>query len=252
MVSDRLVQTLRSIERRGIELDNRAVALVQAHYRQLDLDGLTELLDQAAAIDSKARRVGYARAILDQFDDLAGLLGAAPAGLDDLLRDATRLGMKATAELVDAQSALAYDLPAKRELQYLRRSQQRFQTFWSQEPVRFRQDVQDVLEIGLKRGQTPADIMTALRRRQGVSRARAALIVRNETGNAQGYAMARDQQDLGFTAYIWSTARDRRVRPLHRAREGKTFQWSDPPGDGHPGEPIMCRCAAIPVVTGRS
>lgn len=249
MVSDRLVQVLRHIERRGIELDNRAVALVAAHYRQLDLDGLTDLLDQVATIDSRARRVGYVQAILDQFDQLAGLLGDLPAGLGDLLRDATRLGMAATAELVDAQTGLAFDLPARRELQYLRRSQERFQGFWNKEPLRFRQDVQDVLTTGLERGQRPADIMTALQARQKVSRSRAALIVRNETGNAQGYAMQTDQRAMGFTRYIWSTARDRRVRPLHRAREGKVYEWTNPPGDGAPGEAIMCRCCAIPTPT---
>lgn len=246
MVSDRLLQTLRSIERRGIELDNRAVALVKALYRQVSLDDLTELLDVAARIDSSAQRVGYAPAILDQFDKLAAVVGPPPPGMDALLRSAVRLGITATRELIDAQSGAAYNLPAKRELEYLRRSQTRFREFWSHELPAFRADVQDVLETGLRRGQTPGDIMVRLRSRQSVSRSRAALIVRNETSNAQASAMQRDQEDLGYTRYVWSTSKDRRVRKLHEVREGKVFEWDKPPSDGHPGQPIMCRCLAVP------
>jgi uncharacterized protein with gpF-like domain len=33
----------------------------------------------------------------------------------------------------------------------------------------------------------------------------------------------------------------------HHHREGKTYRDSKPPPDGHPGEPIRCRCWREPV-----
>lgn len=48
------------------------------------------------------------------------------------------------------------------------------------------------------------------------------------------------------------TSNDRRVRESHRARNGVTFRWDDPPDeepyDGHPGMPIQCRRRPRPVV----
>jgi len=59
---------------------------------------------------------------------------------------------------------------------------------------------------------------------------------------------------LGSEGYIWRTAKDGRVRPRHRALEGKFFRWDDPPvidekgKRGHPGDADECRCIPEPVV----
>jgi len=47
---------------------------------------------------------------------------------------------------------------------------------------------------------------------------------------------------------VWRGILDARERPEHVAREGKEFSWKNPPDDGHPGEPINCRCTAEPVL----
>jgi hypothetical protein len=66
----------------------------------------------------------------------------------------------------------------------------------------------------------------------------------------------------GLSSYVWSTARDRRVvgNPLglyprgnpchedHFSRDGKTFGFDTPPGDGPPGWAYNCRCVAQPVL----
>jgi len=44
--------------------------------------------------------------------------------------------------------------------------------------------------------------------------------------------------------YTWRTVGDDRVRPEHAARDGKIFDWSNPPDGGHPGEAENCRCWA--------
>ncbi len=44
--------------------------------------------------------------------------------------------------------------------------------------------------------------------------------------------------------YIWRTRGDRKVRSEHAARDGKVFDWDNPPVGGHPGEASNCRCTA--------
>jgi len=46
--------------------------------------------------------------------------------------------------------------------------------------------------------------------------------------------------------YIWHTQEDDKVRPSHRANDGKVFAWDDPPPTGNPGEAYGCRCWAEP------
>jgi SPP1 gp7 family putative phage head morphogenesis protein len=54
------------------------------------------------------------------------------------------------------------------------------------------------------------------------------------------------QTELGVKQYTWRTSLDERVRPEHQEREGEVFSWAKPPKDGHPGQPINCRCTADP------
>lgn len=70
------------------------------------------------------------------------------------------------------------------------------------------------------------------------------------TLNAQ-IASAR-QQAAGIEEFVWTTADDERVRDSHKALDGHTFRWDDPPVvDGEeavPGEAPNCRCVAFPVL----
>ena len=38
------------------------------------------------------------------------------------------------------------------------------------------------------------------------------------------------------------------VHGNHWEREGQEFRWDQPPEDGHPGQPIECRCSAEPII----
>lgn len=93
----------------------------------------------------------------------------------------------------------------------------------------------------------------------GIARRRVKLIARDQAASFNGDLNRIRQQAMGVTEYVWSTSLDERVRgnpegrypnarPSHWAREGKTFKWSDPPSDGHPGQPINCRCTARAVI----
>jgi len=48
--------------------------------------------------------------------------------------------------------------------------------------------------------------------------------------------------------YIWRTRGDNKVRSEHADRDGKTFEWNDPPEGGNPGEAPNCRCSAEAIL----
>lgn len=77
---------------------------------------------------------------------------------------------------------------------------------------------------------------------------RANLIGRDQTNKFNGQLNELRQTSLGVKKYIWRTVQRENVRPEHAEREGKVFSWSNPPEDGHPGEPINCRCYAEPIL----
>jgi SPP1 gp7 family putative phage head morphogenesis protein len=101
---------------------------------------------------------------------------------------------------------------------------------------------------GVVRGRRARAIAGDLAEDLGISQRRARLIARNETATLNGTLNRVRQQQAGVKRYVWSTSLDERVRPLHQEREGRTYSWDDPPSDGHPGEPINCRCVARAVI----
>ncbi len=82
-----------------------------------------------------------------------------------------------------------------------------------------------------------------------ISEARAELIARDQTLKLNGQVNAARQRAAGVEEYTWSTVGDERVRPSHRALDGKRFRWDSPPEPmGHPGEDFQCRCVPIAVL----
>ena len=73
-------------------------------------------------------------------------------------------------------------------------------------------------------------------------------LTRDQTSKAIGQLTQTRHQQLGITEYKWRTAQDERVRDTHAALDGTPQRWDTPPGVGHPGEAIQCRCVAIPIV----
>jgi SPP1 gp7 family putative phage head morphogenesis protein len=113
-------------------------------------------------------------------------------------------------------------------------------------PQQFFQQIEQRLVQGVRSGQTVNELADEVQDRYGVSESRAQLIARDQIGKLYGNVQEARQRDLGIKAYYWRTAQDERVREEHAAREGELFQWTAPPDDGHPGEPIQCRCWAEP------
>ncbi|WP_406853502.1 phage minor head protein [Alsobacter sp. KACC 23698] len=111
----------------------------------------------------------------------------------------------------------------------------------------------------LTQGKSTRDIAKAFDAQFGFGKRRAKLIARDQAAKFNGNLNRIRQQEAGVTEYIWWTVHDERVRgnpegrypgakPSHWARHGKTFRWDEPPSDGHPGQPINCRCIPRPVI----
>lgn len=91
------------------------------------------------------------------------------------------------------------------------------------------------------------ELLSDLRKEFNTTRFQAERIARDQIGKFNGQLTQLRQRQAGIDKYIWRTMRDERVRSEHKSREGKIFSWNKPPEDGHPQEPIMCRCYAEPV-----
>lgn len=94
-------------------------------------------------------------------------------------------------------------------------------------------------------GTTLDDLTKIVQERANVGRARAQLIARDQVGKLNGQLSMMRQKRAGIDSYIWRTMGDERVRPKHRARNGKTYRWDSK--EIKPGEEIRCRCNADPI-----
>lgn len=110
---------------------------------------------------------------------------------------------------------------------------------------RVRQDVLEAFEKGA-RPEELADLWSDPEGPYGMMERDAMRIARDQIGKLNGQLNEERQTAMGVTGYTWRTMNDASVRDQHADREGKHFEWDDPPEDGHPGEPIQCRCYAEP------
>jgi len=126
-------------------------------------------------------------------------------------------------------------------------------------PNRFFDEIENMTFRTFREGLRHEALMKELRRKYLKDRNRARLIARDQIGKLNGQLTKLRQTNIGIKKYTWRNVGDRRVRgnPFglypraeysHWDREGKIFSWKKPPADGHPGEPIQCRCWAEPII----
>lgn len=107
------------------------------------------------------------------------------------------------------------------------------------------------VERGLQEGTRFTDIAGDIKNSFGISERKATLIARDQTAKLNASITRLRGEEIGLDSYEWSTSMDERVRPSHRANEGKVFKWSEPPKEtGNPAHQVNCRCVAIPVLDG--
>ncbi len=105
---------------------------------------------------------------------------------------------------------------------------------------------------GLTNGVRAKVIASEIMRSGEVSKSRAMLIARTEVSRTSTEFTRARAESVGSTHFIWRTSGDSDVRKSHRALNGKTFRWDQPPecDPGHhalPGAIWNCRCFAEPV-----
>jgi SPP1 gp7 family putative phage head morphogenesis protein len=113
-------------------------------------------------------------------------------------------------------------------------------------------DLVDAIIKARDKGLRHEQLAPVIQQRLDVGASRAKLIARDQTTKLNGQLQAQHQQASGVVEFQWSTSRDGAVRQSHRELEGRIFRFDRPPVvDGElalPGEPIQCRCTAIPVI----
>jgi len=133
-------------------------------------------------------------------------------------------------------------------------------------PEQLLKDVEGVATRGLTNGQTIREIEREIAQRFKVTRARARLIARDQTGKLNAQLTEIRQTRIGVDEYIWNSVEDERVRDSHRVLDGKICKWGDDtvyrePNEtewkqrsslqgyvGTPGSDYQCRCFAEPIM----
>ncbi len=88
----------------------------------------------------------------------------------------------------------------------------------------------------------------------GYGESRSRLIARDQTVKHNAAVQEAQARAAGVLRYVWRTTRLENVRPMHKALEGKTFSYDNPPvtnkaGDrNNPGEDYQCACHAAPII----
>lgn len=116
-------------------------------------------------------------------------------------------------------------------------------------PEQYLDRVGNLIQKEFRQGTDHRKIAVEIQETFDVPRNRAKTVARDQVGSLNGTLTQLRNQEMGLAEYEWLTAGDERVRASHAERDGKTFRWDKPPPDGNPGQPINCRCTALPVVT---
>jgi SPP1 gp7 family putative phage head morphogenesis protein len=129
-------------------------------------------------------------------------------------------------------------------------------------PEAIREEVDHEIARLQLQGLRPEVVADYLRKRvPQITRSRAALIARTETGKAATALTRARSEDLNINWFQWITSKDGRVRKSHRLMEKVLVAWDDLPnpetlaheGNDHgpygPGGIWNCRCDALPVTS---
>ncbi len=115
----------------------------------------------------------------------------------------------------------------------------------------FTKDVGYILSKGLIEGTPIKDLTDELIKASNLSRTRAETIAISQTANANSRFARETFKRMKIKKAIWSSAKDKRVRKCHLARNGKSYVLEEgcySSCDGRylqTGQEVRCRCAMI-------
>lgn len=120
-------------------------------------------------------------------------------------------------------------------------------------PIDAAKRVHQVTAEGLINGLRFTEIAKKIQEGGEVSKSKATLIARTETGRAATTLTQARAESVGSQGYQWATMNDADVRSSHRAMNGVYVPWNQPPTldglKGHAGSLPNCRCFCIPLFT---
>src|SRR5699024_8614667 len=115
--------------------------------------------------------------------------------------------------------------------------------------------VEALVETAQTTGMRVETLRKRIQEAHGISVRRSQVIARDQVLSANAALHRQRQTAAGVDRYEWDTSQDERVRRSRRRVHGEIYAWDSEgaPGVGtgggsaHPGEPIQCRCNAIPL-----
>lgn len=115
-------------------------------------------------------------------------------------------------------------------------------------PAKTIEEIEGIVLRGASSGTLHKDVAKEIAARFNVQKSRAKLIARDQIGKYYAKVNSTRHRAMGIEEFIWRTVGDERVRDEHQSINGRKFRYPDgAPGEGLPGEPILCRCFADPV-----
>ena len=120
-------------------------------------------------------------------------------------------------------------------------------------PIEAAERVHKLALEGLVEGRRASEIATEIMKSGDVTVSRANLISRTEVGRTAAEFTRARAAGIGSTHFLWQSAQDVDVRPLHKKLNGTVHKWDEPPISGENGERSLpgaiynCRCVAIPI-----
>ena len=109
--------------------------------------------------------------------------------------------------------------------------------------------VQNAVTQAVVNGTLNKDLGEQLKKLGKDAESRAMLIARDQSSKLNAALTRARHEEMGIKKYMWSTSGDERVRASHAEKDGKIFEYTNPPADtGHPGHDVNCRCVQIPVL----
>ena len=123
-------------------------------------------------------------------------------------------------------------------------------------PDRYFDDIRLRVEDAFTSGMHPSTLADNLADAYDISENNAERIARDQTLTLAANLNEERMTSLGVEEYVWRTVNDGRVRENHAELNGQRFRFDDPPmgggtsedEPGNPGDGILCRCYADPVL----
>lgn len=107
--------------------------------------------------------------------------------------------------------------------------------------------LQKLIKESVEEGWSTKTLKEAIKKATGIEENRANLIARDQIGKIFGQATKAQFLALGLKKFKWVTVGDNRVRDSHKMRNGKIYEWNNPPDGQIPGSDFQCRCVASVV-----